>query len=214
IKEAELCQRYIDPNLSALFDDPEHNILFRWTSTTNQEFKDSFAKGSITSQRPDSCISELNGLYFGSSLGYVEVKPAAEENNKYLVSKDLVRLGTLTKNSIDISGLKSCMGIQVVNHIITFFMNELKADGMYFLTEIGTVKTPSCIEDLGTFIHYFDELAAILKCYEKNYVLLSSDQIGAFYMKRRSTIPDEEFYALSPSKSNKRKSVSMPPPPN
>ncbi|KAG2222238.1 hypothetical protein INT45_010651 [Circinella minor] len=140
--------------------------IFR-TSTTNQEFKDSFAKGSITSQRPDSCISELNGLYFGSSLGYVEVKPAAEENNKYLASKDLVRLGMLTKNSIDISGLKSCMGIQVVNHTITFFMNELKADGMYFLTEIGTVKAPSCIEDLGTFIHYFDELAAILKCYEK-----------------------------------------------
>ncbi|KAI9482499.1 hypothetical protein BDB00DRAFT_879138 [Zychaea mexicana] len=142
------------------------------TSTTNQECKDSLAKGSITSQRPDSCVSELNGLYFGSSLGYVEI----------------IRL--------------------------LFFINELQADGMYFLTEIAKVKASSCIEDLGAFIHYFDNIAAVLKCYEKNCVPLPSDQISTMYLKRRPTIQDEEFDALSPSKSNKRKSVSMPPPPN
>ncbi|KAI9482500.1 hypothetical protein BDB00DRAFT_879139 [Zychaea mexicana] len=158
IKEVELCHRYIDPILSALFDDPKCNTL---TSTTNQECKDSLAKGSITSQRPDSCVSELNGLYFGSSLGYVEI----------------IRL--------------------------LFFINELRADGMYFLTEIAKVKASSCIEDLSAFIHYFDDIAAVLKCYEKNCVPLPSDQISAMYLKRRPTIQDEEFDALSPSKSNK-----------
>ena len=47
--------------------------------------------------------------------GYVEVKAAAEEHNKYRVSKDLIRLGMLTKNSPDVSVLKGCMAIQIIS---------------------------------------------------------------------------------------------------
>jgi hypothetical protein len=66
----------------------------------NQEAR-SLNSGSISKKRPDSCISELDGLYFNASLGFEEVKPASQNDNKQALSKDLVRLGMLSKNAID-----------------------------------------------------------------------------------------------------------------
>ncbi|KAI7860125.1 hypothetical protein BDC45DRAFT_553138 [Circinella umbellata] len=75
-----------NPLLSGLFDDPDDGVLFRWASITNQEARETSVKGSISTHRPDSCISEMDGLFFGSSLGYVEVKPASEKYNVSLAS--------------------------------------------------------------------------------------------------------------------------------
>ncbi|KAI8137884.1 hypothetical protein BJV82DRAFT_674326 [Fennellomyces sp. T-0311] len=101
IKEFELRQRYHDPILSGLFDDPSNDVWFRWTSVTNQEAKSSQGSGAIPKQRPDSVATELDGLYFGRSLGFVEVRCAKEAGNKFAISKDPVRLGTQSKNAID-----------------------------------------------------------------------------------------------------------------
>lgn len=87
-------------------------ILHR-TNITNQEAAP-LNSGSITKRRPDSCISELEGLYFDASLGFVEVKPSSEDDNKQTLSKDLVRLGMFSKNAIDRWGMRGCLSIQVV----------------------------------------------------------------------------------------------------
>ncbi|KAI9490496.1 hypothetical protein BDB00DRAFT_790261 [Zychaea mexicana] len=97
VLEFKLCLRYIDPVLSGLFDDPDRGTLFRWTSVTNEESKYRY----ITKQRPNSVISQLDGLFYGPSLGFVEVKSAKKGSDKFAVSNDLVRLGLLSKNSID-----------------------------------------------------------------------------------------------------------------
>ncbi|KAI9259505.1 hypothetical protein BDA99DRAFT_582763, partial [Phascolomyces articulosus] len=187
IKEVELCYCFIDPILSALFDDPENGILFR--CTTNQEYKESSAKRSISSQRPDSCVSELDGLYFGSSLGYVEVKPASEANNN----------GTFKLCGGKVAWTPLRQGpkpLQITNHKFTFFMNKLQADGLYIFTEIASIKSPTCIEDLGTYLNYFDGLTAVLNCYENNCIPLRRGEISTIYVKRRPTLRDKQFDSL------------------
>ncbi|KAI9268032.1 hypothetical protein BDA99DRAFT_535551 [Phascolomyces articulosus] len=104
--------------------------------TTNQEAKDVLAKGSIIIQRPDSCVSKIDGLYFDASLGFVDVKPHSDPKNNYCVPKDLVRLSVLTKNSLDTNALKGCMGVQVVD-IKTYcsleiIINYMKGNSRFF----------------------------------------------------------------------------------
>ena len=86
-----------------------NSYIYR-TSITNEESK----HGYITKQRPDSVITHLDGLYYGPSLGFVEVKSAKQGNDKFSISNDLVRLGLLSKNSIDRSNARGCLAIQVV----------------------------------------------------------------------------------------------------
>ena len=91
-------------------------------------------------------------------------------------------------------------------------MNKLHADGLYIFSEIASIKAPTCIEDLGTYLHYFDDLTAVSNCYTDNCIPLRRDEISVMYMKRRPTLQDEQFDSLSTAKSNKRRSVSMPSP--
>ncbi|KAI8366689.1 uncharacterized protein BYT42DRAFT_139563 [Radiomyces spectabilis] len=98
--EARFCHRYVDVLLSPFFDSPDEGELLRWTSVTNQQVK-ALDCGSISEKRPDYCSSELDGLYFDVSLGFVVVKPTSQSSNKQAPSKDLVRLGMLSKNVIE-----------------------------------------------------------------------------------------------------------------
>ncbi|KAI8147837.1 hypothetical protein BJV82DRAFT_664188 [Fennellomyces sp. T-0311] len=73
ICEFELCHRFLSRIFSALFDDPDKNVLFRWTSITNQEAKaETEGQGIISKKRPDVMVSELDGVYFDRTLGFVE----------------------------------------------------------------------------------------------------------------------------------------------
>ncbi|CAO3597885.1 unnamed protein product [Absidia cylindrospora] len=71
IREHELCNRYIDPLLGGLFDDPANGVLFRWTDQATLESK----KSSVVSRRrPDSCITKLNGVRWDRAFVFGEVK--------------------------------------------------------------------------------------------------------------------------------------------
>ncbi|KAI9490495.1 hypothetical protein BDB00DRAFT_768739, partial [Zychaea mexicana] len=204
VLEFELCLRYIDPVLSGLFDDPDRGTLFRWTSVTNEESKYRY----ITKQRPDSVISQLDGLSYGPSLGFVEVKSAKKGSGKFAVSNDLVRLGLLSKNSIDRSNVDGCLAIQVVGLNINFFITKLMADGIYTMFELYNIRIPSSREAIQGFVGYFDELLAVLDLF-KEHCLMSTcvnDQDSC----KRKALPDEAFdVILSRSKSNKRQCYTI-----
>ncbi|KAI8329124.1 hypothetical protein BC941DRAFT_443497 [Chlamydoabsidia padenii] len=87
--------------------------------------------------RPDFINTNMDGLFFGSSLGFAEMKPATN-TSKYLMSKDLIRLGVLSKNSLDQHDLQGCLTIQAVGFQMTVFLITLHADGFYLMFEIGT----------------------------------------------------------------------------
>ncbi|ORY93019.1 hypothetical protein BCR43DRAFT_414255, partial [Syncephalastrum racemosum] len=162
IMETELCHRYIDPFLSPLFDNLDEGVLFRWTSVTDQE-AGMLKAGSICRKMPDSCVSKLDGLYFGTSLGFVEAKPACHQRDKKALSKDLVKLGTFCKNAIDKWSIRGCLAVQVVGN---FYMTTQPSADLYTMFEVCTIRVPSCLSGLLAHVSQLDEIAALLRCYD------------------------------------------------
>jgi hypothetical protein len=67
IIEQELITRFVEPALAPLFEDTTNDILFRWTSTINDEYRTT-STIAIAQDRPDACISTLNGAVWGSQV--------------------------------------------------------------------------------------------------------------------------------------------------
>ncbi|KAG1136768.1 hypothetical protein G6F37_012578 [Rhizopus arrhizus] len=201
IKETEHCQRYVEPILSGLFDDPEQEVLFRWTSVLNEEYNQD---SSISSARPDSVMTRMDGLFFGFSLGFAEIKHTTS-TSKYLVSKDLIRLGILSKNSIDQHDLQGCLTIQVVGFQMVVFLTTLLADGLYVMVEIGNITIPASIREIPQYLTNSDEIISILECFE-TWCSPSPQPQPSF---KRKSLDDESFARLvSPSRSVKRRSYT------
>ncbi|KAI9006718.1 hypothetical protein CLU79DRAFT_779087 [Phycomyces nitens] len=73
ILEQELINRFIAPALNPLFDDPEHGNLFRWIAAMNEEARKSNTI-IVNNERPDACISVLDGSSWGVTRGFSEAK--------------------------------------------------------------------------------------------------------------------------------------------
>ncbi|KAF7730146.1 hypothetical protein EC973_002754 [Apophysomyces ossiformis] len=95
ILEQELINRFITPAPNPLFD-PEHDNLFRWVAAMNEEIKNS-STIIVNYERPDACISVLDGSNLGVTRRFSEAKCHSQVGNKYLLAKDLVRLGIFAK---------------------------------------------------------------------------------------------------------------------
>ncbi|KAI7850129.1 hypothetical protein BDC45DRAFT_519070 [Circinella umbellata] len=198
--ELEFYHRFIDPILSGLFDDPDNGILFRWTIEPNEESEHEY----MTRKCPDGTITLLDGLYFGPSLGFVDVKSAKREHDKHVISNDLVRLGLLSKNAIDQSNANGCLVIQVRGLTLDFYITKLAADGMYTMFHLYSLKAPSSIESLQGFVAYFDEILSILDIFDEHCLTFTTGDTIQHSFKRKS-LSDEAFDTiLSKMKSNKR----------
>ncbi|KAI7891587.1 uncharacterized protein EV154DRAFT_481019 [Mucor mucedo] len=224
VLESELCQRYIDPILSGLFDDPDKGILFRWTSVTNEESKNGFT----TKQRPedyyfstaqlilcdyqqalantwcqksylrkDTQHHSLDGLYYGPSLRFVEFKSVKRKNDKSATSNDLVRIGLLTKNAINRSNANGLT--------INFFITKLVADGMYIMFDLYSLKAPSSKELRQGFVAYFDEILSILNIFDEHCLTFTCDTSIPDSCKRKSLSQEAFDSILSKPKSSKRR---------
>ncbi|ORX51912.1 hypothetical protein DM01DRAFT_1323768 [Hesseltinella vesiculosa] len=202
VQEAEHCARFVDPILSGLFDDPENDVFFRWTSVINGEAKND---NTLTAARPDSLITSMDGLYFGMSLGFAEMKPTTNTST-YFAAKDLVRLGVFSKNSIDQNNLKGCLTIQVVGFKMTFFLTTLLADGLYAMVELCTLTIPASLNDLSQFLACDDDLLSVVNCFHAWCSPLPEPLPTAH---KRKSLDDSAFSEIvSPTRSMKRRAYT------
>ncbi|KAI8878081.1 hypothetical protein K501DRAFT_259306 [Backusella circina FSU 941] len=141
--ECELFTMYFDPLLSALFSDPDKNILLRWSNVTCDESAD---------KRPDATISKIQQRDFGQSLGFGEVKLARPTTDNHALCLDLLRLGAFCKNTIDMNKLQAALAFQINGFSIIFYLMRLRHDGMYIMQEIGRVAFPASLQDLAAFL--------------------------------------------------------------
>ncbi|KAI9254089.1 hypothetical protein BY458DRAFT_521456 [Sporodiniella umbellata] len=125
--ECELFTMYFDPLLSALFSDPDKNILLRWSNVTCNE-------------------------NFGPSLGFGEVKLARPTTDNHALCLDLLRLGAFCKDTIDMNKLQAALAFQINGFSIIFYLMRLRHDGMYIMQEIGRVAFPASLQDLTVFL--------------------------------------------------------------
>lgn len=69
---------------------------------------------NLTKKRPDITATLLDGLNFGTSLGFGEIKCQTESDNNYASCKDLLRIAIFSKASIDMNNLKEVLNYQVI----------------------------------------------------------------------------------------------------
>ncbi|KAF7721195.1 hypothetical protein EC973_005126 [Apophysomyces ossiformis] len=141
IMEQKLITRFVEPALAPLFEDTTNNILFRWTSTMNDEYQTTSII-AITQDRHDACTSTLNGTFWGTSCGFGEVKCFSQAENKFLVWKDLIRLGYFSKNAIDVHKMNGVLAFQVMGRHVFFYLTKLMHDGLYLMLQVDKIKLP------------------------------------------------------------------------
>ncbi|ORE03370.1 hypothetical protein BCV72DRAFT_185498, partial [Rhizopus microsporus var. microsporus] len=100
--------------------------------------------------RPDSATTRMNGLFFGFSLGFIEMKHT--NISKYLASKDLIRLDVLSENSIDQHDLQGYLTIQAVGFRMAVFLTALLADGLYVMAKVGDITIPVSIREISQYL--------------------------------------------------------------
>lgn len=191
---------------------------------TNQE---ALLNASISKKRPDACISELDGLYFDASLGFAEVKPSSQKQNKKAVSRDLIRLGMFAKNTFGECFLRGCLTVQVVGkvtqksnieqkHLLfcvigykaTFYITSNPSNQLYTMFELCTITIPPSIAGLLNYTTQLDEILSILQCYDNHCNHLTTEEILG--SSKRDTLTDEEFDAIaSVNKPNKRRCYTV-----
>ncbi|KAI7878826.1 hypothetical protein K492DRAFT_217699 [Lichtheimia hyalospora FSU 10163] len=158
ISEQEQCTRYLNAALHTIFDDPSNGIFFRWTGTI----------GAAESQRgrPDIMISWQRGLELAGNVGFGEVKRIQEASNSYAISQDLVRLGDFAKAAIMIGEAEACLTIQAVGRTCTFYMMKMIAGHFLSMIEIGTICTPSSLENLPQYLMELDTVLNVLRIFQ------------------------------------------------
>ncbi|KAG0182698.1 hypothetical protein DFQ28_001938, partial [Apophysomyces sp. BC1034] len=158
ISENDYCSRYLTPALQPLFDDDVKNTQIRWSATVAANKRSC----SLANRRPDCIITTLTDNNFSSSLGHGEVKSHAESDNHYHTNMDLLRLGHFCKDSIDEHKLLASIGIHVVGPLLTFYLMELKADGLYVMQELNTVRMPLCIDDIPAYLTNLSKIKNVI----------------------------------------------------
>jgi hypothetical protein len=66
---------------------------------------------------------------------------------------DLLRLGILTKDTLDQNKLEGALSFQIHGFHVTFFLTRLRHDGMYIMQKIGEMTFPRSLEELTTFVN-------------------------------------------------------------
>lgn len=188
ILEQELINRFIAPALNPLFDDPEHDNLFWWIAAVNEETKNP-STIIVNNERPYTCISVLDGSNWGVISGVSEAKCHSQAENKYLLAKDLVRLGIFAKNFIDVNNVKGVLAMQMIGRRVFFYIVILMCDGMYIMYEIGQLLIPAKLSNLSLYAGQVDTILDIISMYDNLCTAYDDDDLlTTLHTRKRPSI--------------------------
>ena len=189
IKGQELCTWYLAPAIQPLLDDPENNVYFRWTGTTNDDVN-ALPKESISTGRPDAMMSCLEGVQYKMTIGFVDVKLVAESDNNYSIAKNLTRLGRFSKNAIDHSNPEACLSMQSIGRTTIFYLTKLMSDGLYFMMELATLAMPSSLSNLTQYLIQLDDIVKVFTIFEQHCKVVSHDELEVLTTRKRPISSD------------------------
>ncbi|PHZ14348.1 uncharacterized protein RHIMIDRAFT_117296 [Rhizopus microsporus ATCC 52813] len=195
-KETELITRYLEAILAPLFEDLDNNIIFRWTSVSDEE------KQATT--RPDASINIINGAVLSKRIGCGEVKAQYQALNHRLVGIDLMRITVLAKAASDKHKLKEIFAFTVVGKYATFYMFTRAQAYLYTMCEIAHIQLPLTLDHVPLFLSQLDKVVKIISCFQ--YTLNSGNHN---YANDPSTLTDNMLHNVTdPKSSRKRKSIT------
>ncbi|ORE12325.1 hypothetical protein BCV71DRAFT_282018 [Rhizopus microsporus] len=144
INEFELCTRFLDPFLSALFDDPDNGIYLRWTNETTLESK---AKSDLSRDRPDICITESCGGKWNVNRGYGElggglgIQTIGRDIKFYLLSLPATDAHVL----LQLAEIKVPDSLQKLPQLVTQISSVLKVLQVFDKICLRASRTEECI---------------------------------------------------------------------
>ncbi|CAO3674037.1 unnamed protein product [Rhizopus stolonifer] len=205
ICETKLITRYILHAMQPLFDDHERDIRLEFTFTEpsdnhNREVSFTGCPDCIISVFPHQTDNAVN-------VGYGEVKRQSMAGDHYLVNLDLVRLATLGKNTINENELSGSLSIHVVGPYITFYLIQLKADGLYCMTELTHVQCPMSVSEVPAYITNFSNLKNVLHVFQ-SFCKYEDTNVDLSSWRRDSLLATDVMLILEKKKNRKRKNTS------
>ncbi|KAG0162539.1 hypothetical protein DFQ28_001111 [Apophysomyces sp. BC1034] len=208
IMEQELLTRFIEPALAPLFENTIGKVIFRWTATTNDECRETTV-ATISQDRPDACISNLDGVMWGATLSFGEVKCFSQMGNNFVIAKDLVRLALFAKNSIDVHNLHGVLVFQVIGRHAFFYLVNLLSDALYIMLEIGNIELPGCLMDLPAYVAQAHRLLDILSLYDDMCISWTATETKHFSTRKRKTLAaDTQNNIIDKTRNRKRPSIT------
>ncbi|RCH77773.1 hypothetical protein CU098_003549, partial [Rhizopus stolonifer] len=135
-KESQLSSTYSDAILRPFLDDPSNDALLIWSNNILQ-------KGH--SERPDFVRRNLINTVYKDPSCIGEVKGEDKMDDKFMAAIDLIRLAMMSKEAIDKYNNKGIMNVQIV-------------EGMYVMSEICSIRMPSSLKDMRSFIITVEDL--------------------------------------------------------
>ncbi|KAI8966993.1 hypothetical protein BDF20DRAFT_933015 [Mycotypha africana] len=178
--------------LAPLFEDIENDVMFRWTSVSDDE--------KILSPRPDASINIVNGASLGQRVGCGEVKPQYQALNHKAVAKDLIRVGHLLKDASDKSKKKNDIWVCGCSFYTLFRTQE----HLYTMCEIEHVQLPVILADIPLFLAQADKIMTIAVSFTQ---AARPEQHN--YANNPPTLTDHELLAIIDRRtSRKRRSIT------
>ncbi|KAI8330861.1 hypothetical protein BC941DRAFT_383192 [Chlamydoabsidia padenii] len=198
--EQQLITNFIDPILSPLFHQPDHNRTFYWLNRTVEDTE---------ILRPDGAMYITEQQHTKRAIGFCEVKAKDNEDNSNGVHLDLFRLSMFCKDTLDSGLIKTAMAVQTVDNTLIFYLFTLESAGLYVMFELGRMDAPLSYEQLTQFTMKLDFLKIISLTYRTHCVKRSkTDSIAGW---KRSSLENTELKEmLNPgSCRNKKKKVAL-----
>ncbi|KAI7849214.1 hypothetical protein BDC45DRAFT_279786 [Circinella umbellata] len=145
ISETEIWNGYHDPLLTGILGDPEKNFILRWVNKITPEGR-RISSGS----RPDAIISVFTQANYDKTIGHGEAKVTEPTCNSDALCRDLLRLATFGKNTVDSGTTSMAIGFQMHSFNIQFYLVELYHEALYTMTELVNIQVP---DSLSSFSH-------------------------------------------------------------
>ena len=97
--------------------------------------------------------------------------------------------------------------ILYIGFTATFYITTLEADGLYLMSEIGTITIPSAISGPAKYLIDLDVVINVLRVHE-NYCKETIEEECTFAGRKRSSSDASINYQLSPTRDCHRQSIT------
>ncbi|KAI9468268.1 MAG: hypothetical protein EXX96DRAFT_493017 [Benjaminiella poitrasii] len=174
--EADLCGRFILPLLQTLSDelDSTENVFFKLNNSKNHECGVA-PMLNLSERRPDGVIKWLSQSG-QKTIGFMETKTISISHQTSKINIDLIRLGLMGKNAIDVYNLKSVLLIQAVGMNLTFYLFQKKTVDDYMMVELDHLAFPQSLVDLPSLIGNMDRVVRLLDIFKRECFIVQPTQ--------------------------------------
>lgn len=150
-----------------------------------------------SSKQPDFACQELVGSNWTGPTIVGEVKGEDQKDDKYVCLLDLIRIGSISVDAINLNLYDAVIGIHIVALQVTFYVTTLVADGFYVMMEICSIPLPRDVTELRSYVTNFDELLTVLQYSGKCKVSSNKEKLQNMTVLGINTPEFDRFIASS-----------------